>query len=90
MTDLLELYQTETCPYCQNGREKLSNLGVSYVIHNPRLGGKSGGDVTNQQTYDELIGLGGADQVPFLVDTARGESIYESDDIVEYVEEQYA
>jgi len=87
---MLELYQTETCPYCQKVRETLSNLGVSYVIHNPRLGGKSGGDVTNQQTYDELTEVGGADQVPFLVDSTRGETIYESDDIVDYVNEHYA
>lgn len=46
--------------------------------------------MTNQQTYDELIELGGADQVPFLINTARGESIYESNGIIEYVNEYYA
>ncbi|MFB6270942.1 MAG: glutaredoxin domain-containing protein, partial [Halobacterium sp.] len=34
---MLELYQSEGCPHCKKVREKLSELGVSYVIHNPRL-----------------------------------------------------
>jgi glutathione S-transferase len=86
---MLELYQSETCPYCGKVREKLSDLGVSYVIHNPRLGGKSGGDVTNEQTYHEMMELGGEDQIPYLVDNSRGEALYESDDIVAYLEEHY-
>lgn len=34
--------------------------------------------------------LGGKQQVPFLVDTENGEMMYESDDIVAYLEENYA
>ena len=45
--------------------------------------------MTNQQTYDELIELGGADEVLFLIDTARSESIYESNGIIKYVNEYY-
>lgn len=30
------------------------------------------------------------DQVPYLVDTRREMAMYESDDIVEYLEEHYA
>lgn len=87
---MLELYQFEGCPYCQKVREKLSELGVSYVVHNPRLGKSDDQRVTNQQTYDELVDVGGQDQVPYLVDTERGTSLYESDDIVEYLETYYA
>ncbi|MCG1004129.1 MULTISPECIES: glutathione S-transferase N-terminal domain-containing protein [Halobacterium] len=86
---MLELYQSEGCPHCAKVREKLSELGVSYVTHNPRLPGGAGGDVTNEQTYEELQN-GGADQIPYLVDTAREEALYESDDIVEYLDEHYA
>jgi len=32
----------------------------------------------------------GDDQLPFLVDTERGVWMHESDDIVAYLEEQYA
>jgi glutathione S-transferase len=86
---MLELYQSEGCPYCSKVREKLSELGISYVIHNPRLPGDEGGDVTNQVTHDELTD-GGEDQIPYLVDTERGVTMYESDDIVDYLEEHYA
>jgi len=86
---MLELYQFEGCPYCVKVREKLSELGVSYVIHNPRLGKSHDGKVTNEQTYEELVELGGQDQVPYLVDQQRGTSLYESDDIVAYLEEHY-
>ena len=85
---MLELYQSEGCPHCAKVRERLSELGVSYVTHNPRLPGGMGGDVTNQVTHDELT-TGGEDQIPYLVDTGRGVTMYESDDIVEYLEEHY-
>lgn len=87
---MLELYQSEGCPHCSKVRDALSELGVSYVVHNPRLPGKQGGDVTNEQTYRELTELGGQDQIPYLVDTAREETLYDSDDIVEYVEAHYS
>jgi len=32
---MLELYQSEGCPHSQKARETLSELGVSYVAHNP-------------------------------------------------------
>lgn len=85
---MLELYQSEGCPHCAKVREKLSELGVSYVSHNPRLPGDVGGDVTNEVMYDELI-AGGEDQIPYLVDSQRGVIMYESDDIVEYLEAHY-
>ncbi|WP_101294425.1 glutathione S-transferase N-terminal domain-containing protein [Halegenticoccus soli] len=84
---MLELYQAEGCPYSETVREKLTELGVSYVVHNPRT---HDGDVLNEQTHGELTALGGADQIPFLVDHRRGEAMYESDDIVEYLEDHYA
>ena len=87
---MLELYQAEGCPHCAKVREKLTDLGVSYVVHNPRLPGDEGGDVRNDQTYRELTESGGEDQIPYLVDTEREETLYESDDIVDYLDEQYA
>jgi glutathione S-transferase len=86
---MLELYQSEGCPACAKVRDALSELGVSYVTHNPRLPGGQGGDVTNERTYEELT-AGGQDQIPYLIDTARGVTMYESDDIVEYLEEHHA
>lgn len=85
---MLELYQSEACPYSQRVRETLSDLGESYVAHNPRLPGDEGGDVTNEQTLAELTALG-EDQIPLLVDHRRGETLQETEDIVDYLEEHY-
>ncbi len=86
---MLELYQAEGCPHSSNVREKLTELGVSYVAHNPRLPGDQGGDVLNEQTYRALTELGGEDQIPYLVDHDRKESRYDSDEIIEYLETHY-
>ncbi|EMA45525.1 glutathione S-transferase N-terminal domain-containing protein [Halobiforma nitratireducens] len=87
---MLELYQAEQCPHSTAVREKLTELGVSYVVHNPRLPGDEGGDVRNEQRHDQLTEIGGEDSIPFLVDTAREETRYESDAIVDYLEDHYA
>jgi glutathione S-transferase len=47
------------------------------------------GETLNEQTYDQLRTLSGEDQIPFLVDHQRGVTMYESDDIVAYLEEHY-
>lgn len=86
---MLELYQAEGCPYSEDVRSKLTDLGVSYVIHNPRLPGHEGGDVKNEQTHDELTAIGGEDQIPFLLDREREEAVYEADEIVGYLELHY-
>ncbi|SFB96328.1 Glutathione S-transferase, N-terminal domain [Halobiforma haloterrestris] len=87
---MLELYQAEGCPHSTEVREKLTELGVSYVVHNPRLTGDEGGDVLNGQAHAELTAIGGEDSIPFLVDTAREETRYESEAIVDYLEDHYA
>jgi glutathione S-transferase len=84
---MLELYQAEDCGYSETARETLTALGVSCVIHNPRT---AAGETRNEQTHEELTELGGRDQIPFLVDHQRGVSMYESDAIVEYLEENYS
>lgn len=86
---MLELYQSEGCPHSKEVRETLSQLGLSYVAHNPRLPGDQGGDVTNETTHDQLV-AGGEDQIPYLVDTDRRVTMYGSDEIVEYLTEYYA
>lgn len=83
---MLELYQAEGCRYSQNVCEALTELGVSYAIHNPRT---AAGETRNDQTHDELRTLGGQDQLPFLVDHQRGETLYGSDDIVAYLKDHY-
>lgn len=84
---MLELYQAEGCGYSATVRETLTELGVSYVVHNPR---STTGETRNEETHDQLRTLGGEDQIPFLVDHQRDVRMYESDDIVAYLEDHYA
>ena len=83
---MLELYQAEGCPHSAAVREKLTELGLSYVTHNPRT---PDDEVKNERTNHELESLGGEAQTPYLVDDAREEALYESDDIVDYLETHY-
>ena len=84
---MLELYQAEDCGYSATVRETLTDLGVSCVVHNPRT---AAGETRNEQTHEELTDLGGQDQIPFLVDHQRGVTMHESDEIVDYLEENYS
>jgi len=88
--DTLELYQAESCPHCAKVRRFCTRNGISFTLHNPRTeGGLLGrGTVTNRDRHAELAGYG-QDQVPLLVDHERDESLYESDDIVAYLDENY-
>lgn len=84
---MLELYQAEDCPHSQDVREAMTDLGLSYVAHNPRT---HEGELKNETTREAMEAIGGEDQIPFLVDTECGEAIYESDEIVEHLEEHHS
>ena len=79
---MLELYQKEGCPYCQKVRAKMTELDLDYVCRNVRDGSSKKGVLLEK--------LGGMIQVPFLLDTDNNVSMYESDDIVKYLEEKYS
>ena len=42
-------------------------------------------DISNKDSEDTLIRMGGKRQVPFLVDGERNIQMYESNDIIEYL-----
>jgi len=77
----LELYTLPGCPFCAKVETKLDELGLDYVEHEvPSSHGQ-------RSEVEEVSGQTG---VPVLVDTDNGiEGMAESDDIVEYLEEQY-
>jgi len=67
----------------------LTDLGLSYVVHNPRLPGDEGGAVRNEQTHRAMRAIGGKDEIPFLVDTRYGKHLYGDDEIVAHLEDHY-
>lgn len=73
---MLLLYTLEECPYCKKVIKHLEEKQIQYRAL----------DIQNAVNLDELLHLGGEQQVPFLVDTERNVKMYESDDIVEYLE----
>ena len=72
---MLDLYYSETCPYC---RKVLSYLDENDIEFNRK-------DVHDTKNYDKLMTLGGMAQVPFLIDTEADKSMYESDIIIDYI-----
>ena len=71
---MLELYVMESCPYCQKVLKYFDEKNISYN----RM------DISNRENYDNLIRLGGMEQVPFLNDTENEVTMYESSDIIDY------
>ena len=74
------LYNLEMSPYCRKVREKFNELNLDYRVENV---GKF------SARRPELVERGGKMMVPFLIDPNTGVEMYESDDIVAYLEETY-
>lgn len=73
---MLLLYKMEGCPYCNKVIKHLNEHGIAYRAL----------DVSDTVNHDELLNVGGEDQVPFLVDTDHNIKMYESDDIIDYID----
>jgi len=77
----LELYSYEPSPYCRLVREALCELEIPYRLHNVARGS------ARRQAFQSRSGKL---QVPYLVDPNSGVEMFESSDIVEYLQATYA
>ncbi len=77
---LLELYDFEGCPYCRKVREVLCEIDLDY-LERPVAHGSP--------RRKQVIDLGGKMQVPYLVDHNTGTRLYESEEIMAYLNETY-
>ncbi|MFB6202974.1 MAG: glutathione S-transferase N-terminal domain-containing protein [Candidatus Nanohaloarchaea archaeon] len=77
--ELIELYQFESCPYCSKVRKKLTQMQIDFIARQVEPNGRR----------EEVKELTGETQVPALKDPNTGKVMNESDDIIEYLEEQY-
>ena len=77
----LELYEFEACPYCRKVREALSMLDLEVQVRPCPKGGS--------RFREEVKTRGGKTQFPYLVDANTGKEMYESDDIVAYLFQEY-
>ena len=76
---MLTLYVKTGCPYCEKTIDVAKELGVDFVRRN----------IEDEGVAEELIAKGGKRQMPYLIDSDRGVAMYESEDIMRYLREQY-
>jgi glutathione S-transferase len=77
----LELYSFEPSPYCRIAREALCELELPYLLHNVAKG---------SPRREAFVARSGKMMVPYLVDPNTGKEMFESAEIVRYLEETYA
>lgn len=75
------LYVKNTCYFC---RKVLDFAATQHIDLTTK-------DIISEPTGgEEIRRIGGKRQVPFLVDTQNGLSLYESDDIIDHLKRHYA
>ena len=72
---MYDLYILHTCPYSQKVMNFMDDKKIKYKTH----------DITDLKEKQELLKLGGKEQVPFLYDSENNVKMYESDDIINYL-----
>ena len=77
----LELWSYEGSPYSRLVRETLCELELPYVLHNVARGSAQ---------REAFVKRSGKMMVPYLVDPNTGREMFESGDIVAYLEQTYA
>jgi len=76
----LELYSFEASPFCRIVRERLCALEIPYVLHNV---------AKNSPSRAAFVAISGKMQVPYLLDPNTDAAMFESADIVRYLERTY-
>ena len=78
----LELWSFEASPYCRIVREALARLELPYRLHNVAKGSPRRDAFRQRADFKKMM-------VPFLHDPNSGTSLYESAEIVQYLEDTY-
>ena len=73
---MILIYKMEGCPYCNKVLKHLEEKNIEYKAL----------DISENANHDALMHWGGKEQVPFLVDTDKNIHMYESSDIIEYID----
>lgn len=76
---MLTLYVKTGCPFCAKVLDRVGELNLVVEEKN----------IADETVAEELVSRGGKRMVPYLVDSDRGVEMYESDDIVNYLNEHY-
>lgn len=73
---MILLYKMDGCPYCEKVLKHLEEKSLKFQSL----------DISDPVNLDELLHLGGDEQVPFLVDTDHNAKMYESEEIIQYID----
>ena len=76
---MLNLYVLKSCPFCGKVVEFIKNKNIDIEIK----------DIEQSDNFQELMRLGGKEQVPFLHDTQHDVTMYDSAKIMEYLDKNY-
>lgn len=77
---MLTLFYKPTCPFCRRTIAVVERLGLEVEMK----------DITADEAIaTELVEHGGKRQVPYLVDTDKDVAMYESDDIIKHLQDNY-
>ena len=76
---MITLYINPTCPFCIKTVELAKELGLPLTLK----------DVHDVSVAEELVRLGGKKQMPYMTDDEHAVSLYESDEIMKYLQETY-
>jgi len=78
---MLSLYYKETCPFCQRVLQMAEKLNVEFDLK----------DIEEDDAIAaEFVEKGGKLQVLYQVDTDKDVAMYESNDIIDYIRDNYA
>lgn len=77
---MFTLFIESGCGFCKRVLAAIDEMGVTVERKN----------IADPAVEAELIAHGGKRQVPYLIDTSRNVAMYESDDIVKYLRENYS
>ena len=69
------LYVKPGCPFCEKVLQVVGEHNIPMEIK----------ETTTDGVVEELIEHGGKRQVPYLIDSAAGTAMYESDEIITYL-----
>ena len=73
---MLDLYILESCPYCKKVMDYCKTNSIKFHKF----------DIINKDNLEKLTLLGGKEQVPFLYNEETQEKLYESEEIINYLE----
>lgn len=77
----IEIYEYEACPFCRKVREAVTILDLDVMFYPTPRGAP--------HHREKVEKIGGKQRYPFMVDPNNDISMYESNDIVEYLFKEY-